>query len=60
MHKFIKSLARDESGVTAVEYAVLAGIVVIVLGVAGAAFGDALNAAFTRVTGSLTTPYAPS
>ncbi|NYT61720.1 Flp family type IVb pilin [Alcaligenaceae bacterium] len=31
MRKFIQSLARDESGVTALEYAILAGIVVAIL-----------------------------
>ena len=53
MRNFIKSLARDERGVTAVEYAILAGAVVAVLSVAGVAFSGALSAAFTKVTTEL-------
>jgi pilus assembly protein Flp/PilA len=39
MLQFIKSLSRDERGVSALEYAVLAGIVVIAVVAAGAIFG---------------------
>jgi pilus assembly protein Flp/PilA len=38
MLQFIKSLARDERGVSALEYSVLAGIVVIAVVAAGAIF----------------------
>lgn len=54
MRKFIKSLARDESGVTALEYAILGGIVVAVLVTAGVSFKDDLGAAFTAIGTGLT------
>lgn len=53
MRNFIKSLARDESGVTAVEYAILAGVVVLILGVAGSAFSTALGNAFKDIADAL-------
>ncbi|EEA03601.1 Flp/Fap pilin component [Burkholderia sp. H160] len=40
MLQFIKSLSRDERGVSALEYAVLAGIVVIAVVAAGSIFGS--------------------
>ncbi|KWZ43150.1 pilus assembly protein [Burkholderia savannae] len=36
---FIQSLLRDERGVSALEYSVLAGIVVVAVAAAGAIFG---------------------
>lgn len=39
MLRFIKSLSRDERGVSALEYSVLAGIVVVAVAAAGAIFG---------------------
>jgi pilus assembly protein Flp/PilA len=36
MLQFIKALARDEEGVSALEYAVLAGIVVVAVAAVGA------------------------
>lgn len=36
MLQFIKALARDEQGVSALEYAVLAGIVVVAVAAVGA------------------------
>ena len=49
MRNFIESLARDESGVTAVEYAILAGVVVAILVGAGMTFSTALEGAFNRL-----------
>ncbi|CAN0626098.1 Flp/Fap pilin component [Burkholderia sp. lig30] len=39
MIRFILSLSRDERGVSALEYSVLAGIVVVAVAAAGAIFG---------------------
>ncbi|RKP49045.1 Flp family type IVb pilin [Trinickia fusca] len=39
MLRFIQSLSRDERGVSALEYSVLAGIVVVAVAAAGAIFG---------------------
>jgi len=50
MRKFVQTLLRDERGVTAVEYGILAAIVVGVLVLAGATFGDELTALWGRVT----------
>ncbi|MBV6272987.1 Flp family type IVb pilin [Alcaligenaceae bacterium CGII-47] len=53
MRDFIQSLVQDESGVTAVEYAILAAIVVGVLGLASVGFKAALTDAWTAVTTGL-------
>ncbi|GAB3626157.1 pilus assembly protein [Pandoraea terrae] len=50
MLQFIKSLSRDERGVSALEYAVLAGIVVVAVAAAGVVFSPALSGLFTQLT----------
>jgi pilus assembly protein Flp/PilA len=56
MLRFLRFLSRDERGVSALEYSVLAGIVVVAVAAAGAIFGgtDGLPNLFqnmiTRVT----------
>jgi pilus assembly protein Flp/PilA len=54
MRKFLKFFVRDERGVSAMEYAVLAGIVVVALGAMAATFstsvGTMFSNLFTRVT----------
>lgn len=40
MLRFLRFLSRDERGVSALEYSVLAGIVVVAVAAAGAIFGD--------------------
>lgn len=50
--KFLVRVARDEEGLTAVEYAVLGGLIVTALGAAASAFSADLLAAF----GGLITP----
>lgn len=50
MRDFIQSLAGDESGVTAVEYAILAGVVVAIIAGAGAAFSTGLGDLFGALT----------
>ncbi len=46
IYKFFSRLAADERGLTAVEYAVLGGIVVTAIGLAGASFSTELQSAF--------------
>jgi pilus assembly protein Flp/PilA len=56
MLQLIKSLSRDERGVSALEYAVLAGIVVIAVVAAGAVFSGpgGLPALFTNMVTRVT------
>jgi pilus assembly protein Flp/PilA len=46
MRKFLKTLMRDERGVSALEYAILAGMIVVVVAGAMTTFGGELNTAF--------------
>lgn len=56
MLRFIQSLARDERGVSALEYSVLAGIVVVAVAAAGAIFGgaDGLPTLFSNMIARVT------
>jgi pilus assembly protein Flp/PilA len=51
MVQFIKSLSRDERGVSALEYAVLAGIIIVAVVAVGTTFSPALSGLFTTLTG---------
>lgn len=55
MHNFLTSLINDERGVSALEYAILAGLIVGVVVSALGIFGTGLDAAFTALTTKLTT-----
>lgn len=44
--KLVRRILGDEAGLTAVEYAVLGGIIVAAIGVAAASFETNLTAAF--------------
>lgn len=54
MRKLFKAFVRDERGVSAMEYAVLAGIVVLALGAVSVGFkssiSDLFTGLFTKVT----------
>lgn len=54
MLQFIKSLSRDERGVSALEYAVLAGIIVVAVVAVGATFSTNLQGIFTNLTTKVT------
>ncbi|MDR5783789.1 Flp family type IVb pilin [Caballeronia sp. LZ065] len=54
MQKFIKAFVRDERGVSAMEYAILAGIVVIALVAAGSSFSTAIGNLWSGITGAMT------
>lgn len=55
MLRFIRSLSRDERGVSALEYAVLAGIVVTAVVAAGAVLngGSGLASLFTTLMATI-------
>ncbi|MDQ7981724.1 Flp family type IVb pilin [Paraburkholderia sp. SARCC-3016] len=55
MRTFLKMFLRDERGVSAMEYAVLAGIVVIALGAMAATFNTNISAMFSNLFTSVTT-----
>ena len=50
MSKFLKAFVRDERGVSAMEYAILAGIVVVALTLVGSSFSTNLQAVFNNLT----------
>ncbi|WP_280155671.1 Flp family type IVb pilin [Piscinibacter sp. XHJ-5] len=51
--KHIKQFGRDEEGVTAIEYGLIAALVAVVLIVGATALGANLNAMFTFLAGKL-------
>lgn len=55
MSKFFKLFARDERGVSAMEYAVLAGVVVVAVGAAGTMFSSNITAMFSTMFSKVTT-----
>ncbi|XUW90269.1 Flp family type IVb pilin [Burkholderia sp. M6-3] len=54
MVQFIKSLSRDERGVSALEYAVLAGIIIVAVVAVGTTFSPALSTVFKALTDKVT------
>ena len=54
MSKFLKAFVRDERGVSAMEYAILAGIIVVALTAVSASFttgvGTMFSNLFTKIT----------
>jgi pilus assembly protein Flp/PilA len=55
MRKFISWFVRDERGVSAMEYAVLAGIVAVALGLVATQFQTGITAMFTKMFQTITT-----
>ena len=53
MSKFVKFFVRDERGVSAMEYAVLAGIVAVALGTIGATFNAQVKTMFATMFTSI-------
>ncbi|MGI4859155.1 MAG: Flp family type IVb pilin [Janthinobacterium lividum] len=49
MSKFLKAFVRDERGVSAMEYAVLAGVIVVALVASGTSFSSGVKAMFTTM-----------
>ncbi|HEY9279145.1 MAG TPA: Flp family type IVb pilin [Eoetvoesiella sp.] len=59
MRKFIKLFMRDERGVSALEYAILAGLIVAAVSAAVALLDTSLFTAFTNLSTSITTATTP-
>jgi pilus assembly protein Flp/PilA len=55
MSKFVKFFVRDERGVSAMEYAVLAGIVAVALGSIGATFKTQVGTMFSTMFTAINT-----
>ncbi len=53
MLKFIKTFARDESGATAIEYALIAALVAVAMVTAAGFLGDEIALLFDGVTTEL-------
>jgi pilus assembly protein Flp/PilA len=49
MTKIVKDFLRDESGATAIEYGLLAGLISVTIIVAAIAIGGGVEARFTHV-----------
>ena len=60
MRQFLKFFRRDERGVTALEYAILAGIIVVALVAVGTTFSTNLQAIFTALTTKVSTTISGS
>ncbi|MGF6726304.1 pilus assembly protein Flp/PilA [Paraburkholderia sp. GAS41] len=54
MSKFLKVFVRDERGVSAMEYAILAGIIVVALTAIGATFTTGVSGIFTNLFAKVT------
>ena len=50
---FIQKFARDEEGVTAIEYGLIAALIAVVIIVAVTAVGTKLSTLFTTISGKL-------
>jgi pilus assembly protein Flp/PilA len=60
MRNFVQLFVRDERGVSALEYAVLAGIVVLALGAVGTFFNTSIQTMFTTMFADVTTAQTPA
>ena len=55
---FITKFIREEEGVTAIEYGLIAALIAVAIVVGANALGFALNGIFTRLGACMTTPTA--
>lgn len=46
----IKNFIKDEAGITAIEYALMAAGIALAVGVASTSLGTSISALFTRIT----------
>jgi pilus assembly protein Flp/PilA len=60
MRKLMKAFVRDERGVSAMEYAVLAGIVVLALGAVATTFNSSISTMFTSLFSKVSSATASS
>ncbi|CAM2193030.1 pilus assembly protein Flp/PilA [Paraburkholderia kururiensis] len=54
MRKLLKAFVRDERGVSAMEYAIMAGIVAVALTAVGTAFNNNITALFANLYTKIT------
>ncbi|MFX1733760.1 Flp family type IVb pilin [Paraburkholderia sp. A1RI_3L] len=54
MRKLLKAFVRDERGVSAMEYAIMAGIVAVALTAVGTAFSTNIQTLFTNLYTKIT------
>jgi pilus assembly protein Flp/PilA len=54
MNKFLSRFVRDESGVTAMEYGMIAALIAVAILTALGTIGTQLNTTFTKIGTSLT------
>lgn len=55
MKKFTQQFLRDNKGVTAIEYGLIAGLIVLVIAASVTQIGTGLNTVFTNILKSVTT-----
>ncbi|KND59834.1 hypothetical protein BVER_04870c [Candidatus Burkholderia verschuerenii] len=55
MKKFLNAFARDERGVSAMEYAVLAGIVILALGAMASTYKSNISSMFSNLFSQVST-----
>ncbi|MDZ7712502.1 MAG: Flp family type IVb pilin [Rhodovibrio sp.] len=60
MRKFIKTFARDESGATAIEYALIAALIAVGIVTAATQLGTDISDLFGKVSGELTGAGVPA
>lgn len=53
MKQLLQALKRDERGVSAIEYAILAGVIVVIVAGGVAAFGDNISELFGNAAKAL-------
>jgi pilus assembly protein Flp/PilA len=53
LNRFIRDLVRDEDGVTAIEYGLIAALIAVVIVTAVQTVGTGLTATFDSVAGNL-------
>ncbi|MEI6025338.1 MAG: Flp family type IVb pilin [Betaproteobacteria bacterium] len=54
--RFVRNLAQDEDGVTAIEYGLIAALIAVAIIVAVTAVGDGISATFSSVASKLVAP----
>jgi pilus assembly protein Flp/PilA len=60
MKKFTLRFLRDNKGVTAIEYGLIAGLLAVVIATAVSGVGAQLTATFQAITSKLTTTAVPA
>ena len=58
MKKLLARFAKDESGVTAIEYGLIATLIGVAIIAGATALGGKLNSTFTAISGSVNGPAA--